>query len=514
MTATSNPEVVCLHPRDNICVAARDLPAGAKILWKGHPLSLPVAVPFGHKIAVLPIARREPVRKYGQTIGLASQPIQPGDWVHLHNLALGEFGRDYATCSEIPPPPPPILGRSFRGYRRADGRAGTRNYVAVISTANCSASVSKYIARRCREALLHKYPNVDGVVALTHSTGCGIQHGGLAHQMLNRVLRGLVRHPNIAGCLLVGLGCEQVTVADLLPPQILSPRDSAARPAACAITIQDAGGTSKAVEEGLRRLAELLPRANDARREPIPASELVLGTECGGSDGNSGITANPALGVAADMIVACGGTTILSEIPEIYGAEHLLTRRSVSPGVADKLIARIQWWRWYLSLFGAEFDSNPSLGNKEGGLTTIAEKSLGAIAKAGSTALVDVYEYAEPVTARGFVVMDTPGYDPPSVTGLVAGGANVVVFTTGRGSCYGCQPVPSIKVASNTPMYERLIDDMDLNAGEILRGQPVEQVGRQIFEAILAVASGEKTKSERHGIGEEEFVPWIVGPTL
>jgi altronate hydrolase len=278
--------------------------------------------------------------------------------------------------------------------------------------------------------------------------------------------------------------------------------------------MQDQGGTAKTVEAGVRELARLLPQVNDVRREPIPASELVLATNCGGSDGNSGVTANPALGIAADRIVACGGTVILAETPEIYGAEHLLTRRAISVEVANKLIERIAWWKWYASIFGGELDNNPSVGNKEGGLTTIAEKSLGAVAKAGSTALVDVYQYAEQVTAKGMVVMDTPGFDPPSVTGLVAGGANIVVFTTGRGSCFGCKPTPSIKVASNTPMYERMIDDMDLNAGEILDGRAVEDVGREIFEQILAVASGQRTKSEVQGVGDEEFVPWNLGPVL
>ena len=278
--------------------------------------------------------------------------------------------------------------------------------------------------------------------------------------------------------------------------------------------MQELGGTTKTVEMGVRRIAELLPRVNDVRREPIPASEIMLGTECGGSDGNSGITANPALGHASDLIVACGGTAILSETPEIFGAEHLLTRRARSPEVAEKLLERIRWWQWYVGLFGAQLDNNPSVGNKEGGLTTIAEKSLGAVAKGGSTALEDVYQYAEPIDQKGFVVMDSPGYDPPSVTGMVASGANVVVFTTGRGSCFGCKPVPSIKVATNTAMYERMIDDMDINAGAILDGKPLEEVGREIFEEILAVASGKKTKSERLGIGDEEFVPWIVGPTL
>jgi altronate hydrolase len=334
--------------------------------------------------------------------------------------------------------------------------------------------------------------------------------------MLNRTLAGLARHPNVGACLLIGLGCEQGELGYLVDSQQLVRIDGVTgqRSGPHLFSMQDLGGTAKTVEAAVRQVAELLPRVNAVRRVPIPASELILGVDCGGSDGNSGVTANPALGYAADMVIACGGTAVLSETPEIYGAEHLLTRRAVSPAVAEKLIERIRWWKWYTGVFGVELDNNPSVGNKEGGLTTITEKSLGAVTKGGTTALVDVVHYAEPITAKGLVVMDTPGYDPASVAGLVAGGATVVVFTTGRGSCYGCKPVPSIKVATNTPMYQRMIDDMDINAGEILAGRSVAETGREIFEQVLAVASGQKTKSEQQGIGDLEFVPWVVGPVL
>jgi altronate hydrolase len=280
------------------------------------------------------------------------------------------------------------------------------------------------------------------------------------------------------------------------------------------LTIQESGGIGKTVEAGVQAVIDLLPTVSEYRRVQLPAKHIMLGTNCGGSDGNSGVTANPALGIASDLIVQQGGTSILGETPEIYGAEHLLTRRAVSKEVGEKLVERIRWWEWYTSIFGVEINNNPSVGNKEGGLTTIYEKSLGAIAKSGSTAMVDVVQYAEPVTARGFVVMDTPGYDPVSMTGIVAGGANVLVFTTGRGSVFGCKPAPSIKVATNTPLYNHMLGDMDINAGRVLEGVPVEEVGREIFEKILAVASGEKTKSELNGVGEEEFAPWGIGPTL
>jgi altronate hydrolase len=511
-------DAVFLHPDDNICVAARNLAASESLDIAKTTFQLAEPVRIGHKIAVCPIRKGQHVRKYGQIIGQATSNIEPGQWVHSHNLASGEFVRDHASATAVPPPPEPITGRTFLGYRRPGGKAGTRNYIAVISTVNCSATVSRHIAQRFDQAALRDFPNVDGVIAVKHGGGCGIQYQGLQHEILNRTLAGMAKHANIGGYLLVGLGCEQAAMGYLMQSQNLVQIGGNGRSqpqAPPVLSMQDQGGTVKTVEAGVRLLSELLPQVNDVRREPIPASEIILGTNCGGSDGNSGVTCNPALGVASDMIVACGGTTALAETTEVYGAEHLLTRRAVSVQVADKLLDRIKWWLWHTGLYGVEIDNNPSVGNKEGGLTTIAEKSLGAIAKAGSTAMTEVYEYAEPIAPRkGFVFMDTPGFDPPSVTGLVAGGCNVMVFTTGRGSCFGLKPCPTIKVASNTPMYDRMIDDMDINAGEILAGRSLDEVGREIFEKILAVASGERTKSELHGYGDEEFVPWQIGPTL
>ncbi len=515
---TSHPaiDVVCLHRDDNICLAARSLDRGAPIVVGARTVTLTSPVKLGHKIAVQPIPQGARVVKYGQAIGVATQPIASGDWVHSHNLSSGDLELDYAPATQIPPPPVPITDRTFQGYRRANGKAGTRNYIAVISTVNCSASVCKFVAERFGRSQLQDFPNVDGVIALKHTSGCGMAYRGLAHEMLNRVLAGTAQHPNIGAYLLIGLGCEQGEMDYLLSSQRLVQIDGIPGPEGQppVFCMQDLGGTVKTVEAAVRRVAELLPLANDVRRVPIPASELILGLECGGSDGNSGVTANPAVGAAVDLVVACGGTAILAETPEICGAEHLLTRRAVSREVADKLLERVRWWAWYTGLFGVEVNNNPSVGNKEGGLTTIAEKSLGAVAKGGTTALVDVVQYAEPVTARGLVFMDSPGYDPASTTGIVAGGANVVLFTTGRGSCFGCKPAPSLKIATNTPMYERMIDDMDVNAGEILGGRSVADVGREIFEQVLAVASGQPTKSELHGLGDEEFVPWTVGPVL
>ena len=516
MSQSKSADVIHIHPDDNVCVALRPLSTGTSVRAGKGEVCLTGQVNAGHKIALREIAESDPVLKYGQTIGYASQRIQAGEWVHSHNLELGLVSVDAGKAIQTPAAPDPLTGYTFSGYRRPNGSVGTRNYVAVISNVNCSASVSKYVAERFGPKELEPYPQIDGVLAFTHDGGCGIRYSGSSHQMLNRVLGGIARHPNIGAYLIIGLGCEQASIGHLLDDQRLvqiSGLDQQ-REGPPVFSMQDCGGTAATVEKASAALAELLPRANDVRRETVPASHLILATECGGSDAQSGITANPALGVTSDMIVACGGTSILAETTEIYGAEHLLTCRAKSVEVADKLLERIQWWKWYSGIFGEEMDNNPSLGNKEGGLTTIAEKSLGAVAKAGSSALMEVYQYAQPVTAKGMVVMDTPGFDPMSVTGMVAGGANIVVFTTGRGSCYGCKPVPSIKVVSNSVVYERLKDDMDIDAGVILTGQTVQEVGRQIFDEVLAVASGKQTKSEIHGIGEDEFIPWTVGPRL
>ncbi|MBY0233020.1 MAG: altronate dehydratase family protein [Gemmataceae bacterium] len=504
------PPAVHLRPEDNVAVAARHLPDGADVLG----VRLRERIGLGHKIALLPIKKGEAVRKYGQVIGFASRDIAPGELVHVHNLGADAFARDYAYCSEVPAPQPAATPRTWQGYDRGDGRYGSRNYVALISTVNCSASTSKYIAERFnRTDVLKRFPNVDGVLPIVHKAGCAMQYGGEDHRQLDRTLAGFARHPNVAAYILIGLGCETGQALHLIEGEhLLQLNGSKKKP--LVLSIQELGGIGKTVEAGVQAIAELLPRANDVKRVPLSADKIVLGTNCGGSDGNSGVTANPALGVASDLLVAQGGTSILAETPEIYGAEHLLTRRAISREVGEKLVERIKWWEWYTGIFGTEINNNPSPGNKEGGLTTIYEKSLGAIAKGGSTALVDVLRYAEPVKRKGFVVMDTPGYDPVSMTGIVAGGANVLVFTTGRGSVFGCKPAPSIKVATNTPLYQHMNSDMDIDAGVILSGTPVAEVGAEIFEKILAVASGERTKSELAGVGEEEFAPWAIGPTL
>ena len=507
---------VHLRPEDDVAIAARPIPAGTEATHRGRRVEIGKSIGLGHKVAVVDVPEGGPVRKYGQVIGFATCPIQTGEHVHIHNLTAGRFDRDYEYATDCPPPPAPLAAgevRYFDGYDRGDGRYGTRNYLAIISTVNCSASTSKYISERVRASgMLGDYPGVDGVVAITHKAGCAMQYGGPDHQQLDRTLAGFARHANVGAYLLIGLGCETGQAVHLIEGQDLVAIGGGGGPTT--LSIQECGGIARTVEAGVAAMAKLLPEVDAARRTRLPARHLILGLECGGSDGNSGVTANPALGVAADLLVAQGGTAVLGETPEIYGAEHLLTRRAVSREVGEKLIERIHWWEWYTGVFGAKIDNNPSPGNKAGGLTTIYEKSLGAIAKGGGTALVDVVHYAEPVTAKGLVVMDTPGYDPVSLTGMVAGGANVAVFTTGRGSVFGCKPTPTLKVSTNTPLYRHMNDDMDIDAGVILDGVPVAEVGRRIFEAILETASGTRTKSELAGVGEEEFATWSIGPTL
>jgi altronate hydrolase len=500
--------VLRLHSADDVVIAARPLTAGTSI--PDEQLDCIDAVPAGHKLATRAVAKGQPVRRYGQIIGFATTDITPGQHVHTHNLAFETFERDYAVGVDVKPTPSPSGTATFMGYQRPDGRVATRNYIGVLSTVNCSATVSKFVAQHFSPEKLAAWPNVDGVVPITHSVGCGMDSNGKGMDVLRRTIAGYVRHANFAGIVIIGLGCEANQMDALFAAQHLDES-----PLLKPLIIQAEGGTKKTVDAAIAAVEAMLPHANAMTRTAVPASHITIGLQCGGSDGYSGITANPALGAACDLLVAHGGTVILSETPEIYGAEHLLTRRAVSQQVADKLIERIRWWEGYCERNEGSMDNNPSPGNKAGGLTTILEKSLGAVAKGGTTNLVDVYQYAEAVTAKGFVYMDTPGYDPVSATGQVAGGANLVCFTTGRGSVYGCKPSPSIKLATNTPLYERMTDDMDINCGQIVDGTvTVQQKGEEIFEMILRVASGEQSKSEALGIGQEEFVPWYLGAVM
>jgi altronate hydrolase len=502
-----------LQPADDVAITTGDVAAGTPLDVGGQQILLRGDIPRGHKLAVRDIGAGDPVRRYGQVIGYAQAGIAAGEHVHLHNLEYREFERAYEFCSDAVPQSvlPESAQATFQGYVRSDGSVGTRNFLGILTTVNCSATAARQIANRMRySGILDDYENVDGMVALTHGLGCGMAPSGEGIDVLRRVMRGYLAHPNFAGFLILGLGCEDNQVKALTDGLQLR-----ADLQVSTGTIQEIGGTKKTVAAGIERLTAMLPAADKASRETVPASRLVLGTNCGGSDSYSGLTANPALGNAVDRLVAQGGTGIVGETPEIYGAEHLLTRRAATEAVGRKLLQRIAWWHEYTQKNGASMDANPSPGNKAGGITTILEKSLGAVAKGGTSTLADVVEYAEPVTSKGFVFMDTPGYDPVSVTGIVAGGANVVCFTTGRGSAFGCAPVPSIKIATSTALYEHMNDDMDINAGRIVDGtETVEDVGAEIFRTILAVASGEETKSESMDYGEEEFVPWHIGTVM
>lgn len=467
-------------------------------------------IPRGHKLAVRPVAMGQPVLKYGTVIGYASRDIAIGEHVHTHNLAFRNVDTEYTFSSDLRPAAPAAGADSFLGYRRASGRVGTRNYIAVLTSVNCSASAARRIAAHFTPERLAPYPNVDGVVAFTHGTGCGMAGAGEGFEALQRVMWGYARHPNVGGVLMAGLGCEMNQIDWLVEAFGLTPG-----PLFQTITIQETGGFARTVAAGIERIEAMLPLVDAARREPCPASELMVALQCGGSDAWSGITANPAVGHACDLLVAQGGTGVLAETPEIYGAEHLLTARAVDRATGEKLVGLIRWWEDYTARNHGSMDNNPSPGNKAGGLTTILEKSLGAAAKGGTTPLTGVYRYAEPVTARGFTFMDSPGYDPASVTGQIAAGCNLVVFTTGRGSAFGSKPAPTLKVATNSALFARMEEDMDIDAGRILSGvATVEEVGREIYRAWLRMASGEASKSEAQGLGDDEFVPWQIGAVM
>jgi altronate hydrolase len=502
-----NP-VIRIHQADNVVIARRQLVGGERLDSEG--ITVGGLVPPGHKVATAAIAAGAPVRRYGQIIGAATTAIAPGQHVHVHNLAFSAFerahepGADARTTDYVPTP------ATFDGIVRADGRIATRNYIGILTSVNCSATVARGIADHFRGDALREFPNVDGVVALTHGMGCATASDGEELQVLRRTLGGYARHPNFAAVLVVGLGCETNQIQGLVAQEGLKEGASLAH-----FSIQDTGGTAKTVARGVELVKSMLPAANRVQRQPVPARHLTVGLQCGGSDGYSGISANPALGAAVDRLVRHGGTAILSETPEIYGGEHLLTRRAVSADVAHRLLDRIAWWERYTARNGMQMDNNPSAGNKAGGLTTILEKSLGAIAKSGTTALVDVVEFAQPVTARGFVYMDTPGYDPVSATGQVAGGANLICFTTGRGSAYGCAPSPSLKLSTNTALWNKQREDIDIDCGGIIDGvETVDDAGERIFRLMLATASGAKSKSELHGYGQSEFVPWQLGAVM
>ena len=497
-----------LDPADNVVTATRTLEAGTAV----EDVVTGAIIPRNHKLASRDIAAGEAVRKYAQVIGYATEDIAAGGHVHTQNIEFRNTEAEYEFATDLRPAAPvaETARDTFMGYRRETGRVGTRNYIGILTSVNCSATAARMIASAFGPEEMANYPNVDGVVAFVHGTGCGMAGQGEGFEALQRVMWGYARNPNHGGVLMVGLGCEMNQIDWLLEAYGLKQG-----PLFKAMNIQDSMGLAKTVETGIAMVREILPEVNKATREPCPVSELMVALQCGGSDALSGVTANPALGYACDLLVAQGGTGVLAETPEIYGAEHLLTRRAVDAATGRRLVGLIDWWQDYTARNRGSMDNNPSPGNKKGGLTTILEKSLGAAAKGGTTPLTGVYKYAEPVTARGFTFMDSPGYDPASVTGQIASGCNLVTFTTGRGSAFGSKPSPCIKIATNTEMYDRLISDMDINAGAMLtEGQSLEEKGREIYDMLLAVASGAPSKSEAQGLGDYEFVPWQIGATM
>lgn len=498
-----------LHSSDNIVVALQDLSATTFLSNNVPPLTADIK--RGHKIALMAIGKGQTVIRYGQIIGVASKDIGAGEHVHTHNLVMGAHEQNYAFSSDVRPLKPAAQARNFMGYHRADGRVGTRNYLGVITSVNCSGSVARFIADAAEKSgWFNELSHVDGVVPIVHGSGCGMSGEHEGYDTLFRTLTGYAQHPNFAGILLVGLGCEVMQIPDLIGAGRMRQKGAFRY-----MTIQQTGGTRRTVEKGLDILKDMALTADKARRSSADVAHLTVGLQCGGSDGYSGITANPALGYASDILVRHGGTSVLSETSEIYGAEHLLSRRAVTPAVGQKLVDRIRWWEEYTARNDGEMNNNPSPGNKRGGLTTILEKSLGAVAKGGTAPLNEFYKFAEPITKKGFVFMDSPGYDPCSVTGQIASGANLIAFTTGRGSVSGFKPTPSIKLATNTEMYERMSEDMDINCGDIITdGVSLEQKGQEIFDLFVRVASGEQTKSEALGFGGAEFVPWQMGAVM
>lgn len=495
-----------LHDDDHVAIALTPLAPGHDI-GTGQAR---VAIPVGHKVAVAPLRAGETLRKYGQIIGQALCDIQIGDHVHSHNLGMAQYGDTASDPTQLMQADHADLPGHFSGYLRPSGRAGTRNYVGILTSVNCAGSVAQFIAREVEnQGLLDGLDHIDGVIPISHGTGCGMSAQGEGHDTLFRTLAGYAQNPNFGAILMIGLGCEVMQIPDLMGHAGLQDPSRFQF-----MTIQHSGGTRATIDAALVHLKRLAQQANTARRTAIPVSQLSLGLQCGGSDGLSGITANPALGVASDILVAKGGTSILSETSEIYGAEHLLTARAATPDIARALMDRITWWEDYTARNHGEMDNNPSPGNKRGGLTTILEKSLGAVAKAGSAPLNGVYLYGEPIDRAGFVFMDSPGYDPCSVTGQIASGANLIVFTTGRGSVSGYKPVPCLKLASNSDMYGRMVDDMDVNCGDIVEGVTLQAKGRAIYQNLIDMASGTPSKSEAQGYGAVEFVPWQIGAVM
>ncbi|KGH08239.1 galactarate dehydratase [Comamonas thiooxydans] len=496
-----------LDPLDNVVVARMEVPEGTPVV--SESITTLQRVPSGHKMAARFIAKGEAVLKYNTVIGFAAEDLPAGTWMHSHNIQFGDLTKDYRHGLDYVPTKllPSHERATFQGIVRADGRVATRNYLGVFIVSHAAATVARHITKFFDEDELGNFGNVDGVVPYIHEQGSGMERSGEPMQVLRRTIGGYIHHPNTAGALVIALGVDHNELEAFLEDQGLQ-----RGPLLQTLVIQEVGGTKKAIAAGIEMVRSMLPLANQVLREPVSAEHIMVGMQCGGSDGFSGLSANPALGAAMEILIRNGGTAILSETSEIYGVEHTLTARAVTPEVGKKLVARIDWWLKYNEGRDTQINGQVSPGNNAGGLANVLEKSLGGAKKGGNAPLMEVYEYAQPVVQHGLVFMDTPGYDPVSATGQIAGGANLVCFTTGRGSCFGSVPAPTIKLASNTPMYARMANDMDINCGPVIDGEvTIEEMGQRIFQQILDHASGTKTKSEALGVGLNEFVPWPLG---
>jgi altronate hydrolase len=485
---------IIVSPKDNVAVVKakteKDL---SVVLPDKHIVTLKSEVPLGHRFATREIPEGDFVLQYGQPIG-TSLGIEKGEWISPENMSnsvpiVRDLPKDLST------PEPDYIEVSeratFQGFKRPDGRIGTRNFVLIVPTSMCASHEATNISMMAE--FLHykreKFPNVDGVVAIPHNKGCGCQDAENIEIML-RTLANYADHPNVGGVILIDLGCEKTNLSKV--EKFLLNRDYRINKPFAKIGIQEVGGTQKAIETGLEEVQKMLPIVNQAKREEFSASELVLGVKCGGSDGFSGISANPSLGFASDLLVRNGGTVLITEVPEFCGAEHILANRSKDVETGRKVYEMVDWYKDYAGKFGAVLNENPSPGNVKGGLLNITIKSLGAIAKAGTTRVEGVLGYAETVKNKGLNLMQGPGYDQESTPGLVAAGATVVVFTTGRGTTIGNAIAPVIKLSSNNEIFERMNNDIDISAGNVIEGtESIEQVGERLFEHICKVASGE-----------------------
>lgn len=501
--------VIRLDPADNVVVARADIAAGTEIPAEG--ITALQNIPAGHKIAVQAIASGAPVLKYATVIGFAGDDTPPGTWMHSHNVLMDEVQKDYRFAQDYRPAAllPPAERATFDGFLRADGRVGTRNYIGIFITVNCAATVARRIAAHFTPDRLAAFPGVDGVIPFIHAQGCGMEATGEAMDLLHRTLKGYITHANIAGALVCSLGCERNALEPFFAQNALETGKMCRT-----LVMQQVGGTAAAIAAGIAHVEEMLEEAAGLRRTPQSAEHLCLGLQCGGSDGFSGLSANPALGRAVDTLACHGGTAILSETPELYGIEHTLTARARNEAVGRAFLERIKWWLAYTDGRDVQMQGQVGPGNRAGGLANVIEKALGGAKKGGDTGIEAVYRYAEPVTAKGLVIMDTPGFDPVAATGQIAGGANLIVFTTGRGSCFGSFPSPTVKLASNSAMFRRMEGDMDINCGPVIDGTAtLDEMGAEIFQTLLRVASGQPSKSEALGIGADEFAPWPIGVT-